>query len=264
MTQSILHISDIHPQPGDDLKQLASTIAHAVAQFGIGCLVVSGDLGFQGKHHEAAGQWLRHLAEIIGVPLERVVCVPGNHDVDKSRPHDPFREYSRGLFQLYANSDRTVVRAADLYICEDWEFLLINSAYHLDTDYGKVDSEAIRRVLPDRPKNPKRVAVVHHNPIPVVESDRSTIVNAYGFLKQISEAGYEVLLHGHQHLAMSLSVGTATRLVGVGSINFPPWENTNNQFNVLELGKRIVRFRLHADSVSPSHMGNWDGHEEQW
>jgi 3',5'-cyclic AMP phosphodiesterase CpdA len=261
---SILHISDIHPRPGDDLEQLASGIAHAANPFNIGFLVVSGDLGYQGKNHDSAGEWLRRLAQLIHVPIDRVVCVPGNHDIDTHRPHDPFGEYSRGLFRLYANSERTVVRTADLYKSGDAEFLTINSAYHLDTAYGMVDYDAIRRVLLEPSRSATRIAVVHHNPIPVSDADRSTIVNAYGFLKLISETGFEVLLHGHQHLAMSLRVGTSTRLVGVGSVNFPPWKNTNNQFNVLEVGKRIIRFRLHADSVSPSHMGNWDGHEEQW
>lgn len=264
MGSSILHISDIHPRPGDNLSRLAEGMLDVLKPFRVDFLVASGDLGYQGQNHQTATQWMRQLAEMINVPKERRICVPGNHDVDKSHLDAAFGCYSRSLLELFENSDRTVVRSAQLYVCDDHEFLLVNSAFHLDTAYGMVDCDAIRGVLRDRQQVSKRVVVVHHNPISVAKSDSSTIVNAYEFLRVVSDADYDVVLHGHQHIAMSLRVGKKTRLAGVGSVNFKPWLNTNNQFNIVEIDSRVVRFRFHADSTSGSRMGNWDAHPEPW
>jgi 3',5'-cyclic AMP phosphodiesterase CpdA len=264
----ILHISDIHPRPGDNVRRLAESIAVATDTFRIGFLVASGDLGYQGQNQRAAAQWLGDLADKILVPRERIICIPGNHDIDKGRLErleDAFGGYSQALFQLLKSSERAQVKNASRYIYDDHEFLLVNSAYHLDTTFGMVDCDGIRGLLRDRrPNVTTRVAVVHHNPISVEKSDRSTIANAYEFLRIVSDAGYDVLLHGHQHIAMALRVGEKTRLAGVGSVNFEPGRNINNQFNIVEVGGRVVRFRFHADSTSTSGMGNWDSAEEPW
>src|SRR5438046_627998 len=109
MGSPILHISDIHPRPGDNLRLLAETIADATKAFKIGFLVASGDLGYQGQNQEIAAQWLRELADKIKVPKERIICVPGNHDVDKGRIErleDPFGGYSRALIELLESSER--------------------------------------------------------------------------------------------------------------------------------------------------------------
>jgi 3',5'-cyclic AMP phosphodiesterase CpdA len=268
MGSSILHISDIHPQPGDDLRDLGQGISDALKSFKIDFLVASGDLGYRGQNQRTAAHWLRELGQKIKVPIERIICVPGNHDLDKDHLDnfdEAFQEYSRALLDLFENSGRAAVNPASKYLYSDHEFLLINSAYHLDIAHGMVDCEFIRKLLRNEtPRQKHRIAIVHHNPISVTKLDRSTIVNAYEFLRIISDAGYEVLLHGHQHIAMSLRVGQQTRLAGVGSVNFEPGKNINNQFNVVEVGKRIVRFRFHADSMSTSRMGNWDSTEEQW
>lgn len=264
MLPSILHVSDIHPQPGEDLDRLAVSIATAARPFAVNGIVASGDLGYQGKYQSLGARWLSLLAELVHVPLDRVVCVPGNHDIDTTAPHAPFHQYSKALYDLFLNSDRTTVAPVTVHTCGDWDFLLVNSAFHLDKTFGKVDCERLVDVLRDRPRKTYNVAVVHHNPIPIIESDRSTIVNSYEFLRLISEANYSVLLHGHQHMALSLRVGSGTRLVGVGSVNFPPFLHTNNQFNIIWLHQKIIRFRFHADSTSPRVHGNWDATEEPW
>jgi 3',5'-cyclic AMP phosphodiesterase CpdA len=267
MSSAILHISDIHPRSGDDLARIAEGISNAAKDFKIGFLVASGDLGYQGRNHEIAARWLRKLADMLKVPKEKIICVPGNHDIEKGRLErleDPFSGYSQALFQLVEDSRRIETAAVSTYRCENYEFLLVNSAHHLDSAYGLVDCGAVNRALRDRSSASIKVAVVHHNPIPVIECDRSTIANAYEFLRLISNAGFDALLHGHQHIAMSLQIGHKTRMIGVGSINFKPWPNTSNQFNIVQIGNNITRFNFHADSTSCPGMGNWDAKEEAW
>jgi len=103
MESAILHISDIHPRSGDNLGRLAEAIASAAKDFKVGFLVASGDLGYQGQNQEIAARWLRKLADMIRVPKERIICVPGNHDVEKGRLErleNPFSSYSQALFHL--------------------------------------------------------------------------------------------------------------------------------------------------------------------
>jgi 3',5'-cyclic AMP phosphodiesterase CpdA len=48
---------------------------------------VTGDLALSGSSQEyvAVREFLNRLSVAACVPLERVFCVPGNHDVDRSR-----------------------------------------------------------------------------------------------------------------------------------------------------------------------------------
>lgn len=49
--------------------------------------LLTGDLAFSGKTAEyvLVAEFVRELAEAADLPMERVFCVPGNHDIDRSR-----------------------------------------------------------------------------------------------------------------------------------------------------------------------------------
>lgn len=50
-------------------------------------ILATGDLAFSGKSEEYAlvRDFFDALCEASGVPKERIFCVPGNHDIDRSR-----------------------------------------------------------------------------------------------------------------------------------------------------------------------------------
>jgi predicted MPP superfamily phosphohydrolase len=50
-------------------------------------VLLTGDLAYSGKAAEytLVSSFVRELAEAAAVPIERVFCVPGNHDIDRSR-----------------------------------------------------------------------------------------------------------------------------------------------------------------------------------
>src|SRR3989442_2979244 len=265
MSPSLLHISDIHPVAGQDLGALADDIHSAVGNhFEIGFLVVSGDLGCQGRNQELAARFITRLARKFGIGSESIICVPGNHDLQLNQPHSPFELYSQAVFKVVGDAARAQAQNASRYLSGKNEFLLLNSAFHLTKDYGRVDCKALRGLLDSSSDSSTRIAVVHHHPIPVEDPDRSSIVNAYELLRLISDAGYDVLLHGHRHMAMSLHIGTKTLLAGVGSVNFTPKKNINNQFNVIDVGKKVARFRYQADSTKAGRVGRWELEEEPW
>ncbi|MBB5341448.1 metallophosphoesterase family protein [Tunturiibacter gelidoferens] len=266
MSISLLHLSDIHPASSDNLTKLAHEISSAVRRSKCSptYLVASGDLGLKGNNQQESAKFLLTLASDLGLGPTQIVCVPGNHDIERDNKKNPFQNYSKAIYAITKNSARTVVSPVTLYPVESVEFVLINSAYHLDTTFGRVDCDALRKVMGDLSANTLKIVVVHHNLIPVEEKDRSTIVNAYEFLTIVSSVGCEVVLHGHQHTSLSLIVGSSTKLVGVGTVKFAPATNVNNQFNLIDIGKRVVRFRYHADSSTSRGFGNWDPEEIPW
>ena len=56
-------------------------------------VVVSGDLAFSGKQSEYAlvAEFLGELVASVGIPRQRLFCVPGNHDVQRDRGKMCFR-----------------------------------------------------------------------------------------------------------------------------------------------------------------------------
>lgn len=262
----ILHVSDLHPEPAHNLSGLAPTIFAAVKGVRVSpdYVVASGDLGNKGQNQRMSGKFLLELASKFGLSKEQIVCVPGNHDVQKTQPLTPFHNYSAALYEITKDSKRSAVKSVDLYRHRNVEFLLVNSAYHLETEYGRVDCDELRNVVANSSADKSKVVVVHHNSIPVSEHDRSTIINAYEFLTIISSMSCGVVLHGHQHLSLSLIVGPQTKLVGAGTLNFTPSRNVNNQFNVVDVGKSVFRFRYHADSSTSQGFGNWDSERLTW
>jgi len=266
MSISLLHLSDIHPAAYDNLSRLAQDISSAVKRSNSSPthVVASGDLGLKGANQKESARFLIAVASNLGLEPSQVICVPGNHDVEKDNPTKPFQSYSKAILAITGDSSRTIVKPVDVYRHRGVEFVLINSAYHLNTTFGRVDCDALRDVVKSLSSTTTKVVVVHHNLIPVSDEDRSTIANAYEVLTIVSSAGCDVVLHGHQHASLSLTVGSSTKLVGVGTVNFPPGTNVNHQFNIVDIGKRVLRFRFHADSSTSEGFGNWDPEELPW
>ena len=95
---SWLHLSDFHFRvDGDNFSQdvsakaiLADIYSRLAGEYPLQFVVVTGDIAFSGKYgeYQYAGQFFSSLADELGLPLNRVFLVPGNHDVN------------RGLYQL--------------------------------------------------------------------------------------------------------------------------------------------------------------------
>ena len=113
-----LHISDIHMRPRDAweqdvvLRAMCADIERQRAELAIHFVLVSGDLAYSGKPEEYAlvGQFFHALATAAGVQAERIYCIPGNHDIDRSRQSFCFRGARAALQD--ANKHRRLSRFA--------------------------------------------------------------------------------------------------------------------------------------------------------
>jgi predicted MPP superfamily phosphohydrolase len=259
----ILHISDIHARGGQRLTTLAKSIARAITPHGEPShIVASGDFGFQGHSIGSGVQFIRELAEYVHVSPNNIVCCPGNHDL-QSDPQGTvsLRDYHREISRLLQNSDRSNPLAAMTFRQGDIQFLVLNSAYLLDWRAGQVDMGSVNKLREDLAET--KIAVVHHHCIPYDETDLSHIANSYPLLVYLEQNGYHALLHGHRHMAMTIRLNTM-RVFGVGSVNFEPEKNMNNQFNLLYPGKRVLRFRFIGDSYGSTGMGEWRPEDLSW
>src|SRR5688572_12479328 len=94
----LLHLADIHfrypdcatPQLDPDRPfrtRLIQDAREQVRKLGrpIDAILVCGDIAFKGAQEEytAALEWLRELAVATQCLVERILVVPGNHDVDR-------------------------------------------------------------------------------------------------------------------------------------------------------------------------------------
>jgi len=96
-TLTFLHVSDIHfsvhdgPRDADlegairdrlleDIERLRPVTGDADLVLAVGDLAFSG----QPEEYETAAEWLKQAAVAAGTHEDHVLCVPGNHDVDRS------------------------------------------------------------------------------------------------------------------------------------------------------------------------------------
>lgn len=95
-----LHISDIHLRIQNEWSQdvvLNAMCSQIEKQRSQGVepdfILVTGDIAFSGKSKEyaLAGYFFNALQTASGVPIERIFCVPGNHDIDRDRYNLCFR-----------------------------------------------------------------------------------------------------------------------------------------------------------------------------
>jgi GTPase SAR1 family protein len=84
----ILHLSDLHFTPDTKWEDQLDPLLHDLRQTDLGCdvvhhLVISGDFVDKGKARAfpAAREFVSALRERLGLSIDRVVLVPGNHDV---------------------------------------------------------------------------------------------------------------------------------------------------------------------------------------
>ena len=117
-----LHISDFHLRPADEWSQdvvLESMCQNIKQQHDSGTafdfVLVTGDIAFSGKAEEyaIAKSFFKELELTSGVPLDRIFCVPGNHDVDRSRQSLCFRG-ARTMLSSQNHVDNLLAGGEDL------------------------------------------------------------------------------------------------------------------------------------------------------
>lgn len=204
----------------------------------------------------------RLLEEIKSKNIKFVIC-PGNHDIiSNPRNKKTFEKIDKFIFELTVSTDINYEsRSVNLVGIDDIDFILINSSYHLNHKYGKIDLDNLGQILRES-KNENKVILVHHHMIPIREGDASTIVNTYEFFKVLEGSKVLAILHGHQHMKMGITVGdNLCRIVGVGSLLTNIDTNYNNQFNMIciEDGRieKILEYKYSMEEMGNESLGKF-------
>ena len=201
------------------------------------------DMG-QGKYFEKAKEVMDFIKE-KGYTLE---FVPGNHDIVNGKL-EAFNEFIK-MYVPYSFEEKSVIERS----YDDINLILINSVYHCDYTYGKINLKELDII---EKKNCKSICMMHHTILSENESDQSALRNAYQFLEEISKKNIIAILHGHTHGYKDIIVNGSCNIIGVGPF-FKDVPNINHQCNIIEVNngfiEKIVNCRYNADMNSYSFL----------
>jgi WD40 repeat protein/type II secretory pathway predicted ATPase ExeA len=267
MAIDILHLSD--PQFGPkhrfgDPSTLAATILRDLGALQVkpDLIVVTGDLAEFGRPTEFV-QCGHFLDELRGeLPRERVLFVPGNHDVSWSRykayrdecadygrppvpPFWPKWHYYKAFLDSWLGVDRSHFLPDEPWSW--WELPDLDLAVagfnstlpETDQDHswalGQPQVDWFRQRL-ERTQQRFRLGLVHHD---LFHGSEAETVER----KRLRHLPLQLILHGHTHIQTSGEI-VDVRVLGAGSVGVVAnerAEDVNNQFQVLRLGDRCER-----------------------
>ncbi len=180
--------------------------------------------------------FLKRLANHIGVSRDRVVVVPGNHDVNRKlceharqqseMENRPFKapyfekmQYFKTAYEDFYDSRAYSSGLWDIHVFEELGVLVIalGSCYaesELDTDhYGDLGPTQLTQAIEAaKARDPNRrllwMATLHHSLERVGLDDESRLRDADVLVATCQGNGIRLLFHGHQHLAGSQLMGS--------------------------------------------------------
>jgi hypothetical protein len=206
---------------------------------------VCGDIVDKGSNEmfEYAEEIFNYIEELFSEYNLSFEFVPGNHDLC----NDSFEAYNNFISKFINNSYQyNNSNPNHLSQYNNINFILLNSVYHKDKDYGKLNLD---RLDIDDIETPT-LLVVHHTLLSENDDDISAIRNSYKLLELVEDNKIIGLLHGHTHGYKDVRIGKNCKVIGVGPM-FKDVPNINNQFNFIELDsgyiQTITNYRYNAD-----------------
>lgn len=267
----ILQLSDIHLIAGESykinyanfLKLMNEKIKECVTPKDRIIVIICGDITCKGNPtgYDLAKIFFQKMKKIFDYDIIFCPC-PGNHDISSDEVNY-FNRFNKFVWDL-TNDWVIKFSRQNTAVCKSFEnidMILLNSAYHGEYTYGLIKLDDLDVVLKNS-KSSNKIIITHHNSIPVNINDKSTIANAYGFLQLAIAHEVKAILHGHGHMENILLLGeNKCRLIGVGSLFFPPECNLNNQFNLIKYENGSIKetccCRYVADLLEHGHVGNF-------
>ncbi len=268
-----LHLSDIHSGHGNAEHQWDQALvmdslrrdvfALRARKLSPEAILVTGDVAFSGggrlrpgqtvnREYGDAWRWLEQLAKELGIPSARILCVPGNHDVDRSVDKEPevaalmgrLREGTESLDDVLADAARrelmtrrqrnylSFVRALSgtqeneealfwrrcfpLRGCINLRFVGLNTALLAadDDDQGRLalGNEQLASTLNDIQDNELVIALMHH---PLSGGWLRDEKSAAGWLR--SRAHIHLTGHIHDAETESSRSGSGTEYVRISA-----------------------------------------------
>ena len=173
-----------------------------------------------------------------------VMCVPGNHDIyDASK----FELFDSNLGEICSCKTSFATNSVSCIENDEFSFILCNSSYHGDIDFGKINAEEFAKACSEA-TNPI-IVVMHHSLFNENDNDPSALRNAYRILDILDNKAIAIL-HGHTHGYKKCVLGTNTWLIGVGPFtkDVPAVSPQANVIEISPLGvEKVLSYRYNAD-----------------
>lgn len=272
---TILHISDTqfgqYHRFGDGVESLASQLIYDLRGLvgrhvpSIDLILISGDIAERGsaaEYHQARA-FIDQMCEFTKLPLDRVVVVPGNHDVNwdlsaayfaerrayQDAPREPYTKkwlfYQQFVAEMHGEEAFTEDQPYRLHRFDELGVVVagLNSTWresHQENDhYGWCGTEQLRW-FEDRLRGVTgmaRIGLVHHNARRRAQADNENLRD-FDDLDRILGPHLDLLLHGHTHDGKQDCLTDGTLVLATGSTAVTPdWrpDEVPNQYQVLHL-----------------------------
>jgi 3',5'-cyclic AMP phosphodiesterase CpdA len=187
----ILHVSDLHIGTRED-PVVERALTSLVRELAPELVIASGDLTHRGRgeQHERAATLLRGLGA-------GVLAVPGNHDIPNTLP----ARFTRSFVEF----ERRWGTAQPTYASESLHVVGLNSVRPWRYQSGGLRRAQLERAaaeLASAADGALRVAVLHHQMLGSPwRSHKRPVARRTRVLRQLVEAGAELILAGHIHQA---------------------------------------------------------------
>ena len=252
---NIIHISDIHfgntasTFVRSDIKMALINFLKTINDNPV--IVISGDVTYKGSKNgfDEAKKFFNYVINFGNLNRSRILACPGNHDlITEEKPFTSFNEF---IYSLRRDNilDFREKNFSSLKI-DDVFFLVVNSSYHLNHKYGLVDESVNNYIHCKKEEIDKcvyKVAITHHHLLNQFKDDVSATRNAYPLLYSLDLAGFNLILHGHQHVLQTMPIGNnCMRIESSRSFNYNQkgYNNGVNQYFISDnkLDKKVYLF----------------------
>ena len=249
-------------------------------------VVVAGDLAETAKpvEYDAAYAFLCALRDGLDLPTERIVVVPGNHDVNRKRcqayflecedddqpPVPPYWRKWEPFADIYArfygaefaeNQPWSYVELSELRIAVAALNSTMADSHRGSDHYGWLGEDQMRyftdRLSAAGAKGWLCLGVLHHNPVRGTGHDDAHLHDADQFT-ELLVPHLDVALHGHTHQARVEHLGpTALPVLGTGSAGVGAGSRPD------EVPNQYQRLQLRPDGASVSAR-RYDPGRHRW
>lgn len=244
----VAHLSDVHFGGRADLAQLA-VLERFLPTLGPRVIVISGDLTQRARHGEfqAAQRFVKDLGALAPVHL-----VPGNHDVQWWRT--PLGLLGRRVlyqkWRRYFGDDVTPVLELDDVVvagmCSAYGLAFGSMTFnpndvtvkgHLPT----AEVTRVREVFARVPAHKVRLAVLHHNVLPGVVSQRWGLARPRAAQAMLLTLGADVVLCGHDHTEGAGQISNRLAVSTAGTHSVRTRGGRPAAFNLLRVDSRRIQ-----------------------
>lgn len=272
--KSILNISDIHMCNEEDLQryklQLKTDLIRNHEIDKLDYILICGDLTQIASKHEfnLAYEFIKEISERFSVKNEKIIIVPGNHDldwesckiamnetseiVDREVYRDKFNNFSKYFYKPLCGIEYPLdeKKQGILKILDDDKFIFLelNSSYsidHINRQKSGINIsslyETLDKLLDDRKYDEYKKFAVFHHPI----SGKEQMNNE--FLQILSQHKFTACFHGHIHQSeynfSMYDMNIGINIIGSGTFGAPTKELIPGiplQYNLIEISESSI------------------------